>query len=55
MTIFVQKKLFFLQFCKFFTFFNACAIQTNLGTKEMLRKNCAVERIELYREYREYR
>ena len=37
------KKLIFLSFGDIFTFPNACAIQTNLGTKALLRKNCARE------------
>ena len=37
------KKTFFLSFGDIFTFPNACAIQTNLGTNELLRKNCARE------------
>ena len=40
---FVQKKLIFLSFGDIFIFPNACAIQTNLGTKVLLRKNCARE------------
>ena len=42
-TIFCAKNLIFLSFGDIFTFPNACAIQTNLGTKVLLRKNCARE------------
>ena len=34
----MQKKLIFLSFGDIFTFPNPCAIQTNLGTKELLKK-----------------
>ena len=34
----MQKKLIFLSFGDIFTFPNACAIQTNLGIKELLEK-----------------
>ena len=37
------KKLIVLSFGDIFTFPNACDIQTNLSTKELLRKNCARE------------
>ena len=37
-TIFCAKKLIFLSFGDIFTFPNACAIQTNLGTKGLLVK-----------------
>ena len=40
---FLGKKVIFLSFGDIFIFPNACAIQTNLGTKELLRKNCARE------------
>ena len=33
-----MQKLIFLGFGDIFTFPNACAIQTNLGTKELLEK-----------------
>ena len=36
--IFFCANNFFLSFGHIFTFPNACAIQTNLGTKELLRK-----------------
>ena len=36
--IFRAKQLIFLSFGDFFTFPTACAIQTNLGTKELLEK-----------------
>ena len=42
-TIFCVKKLNFLSFGDIFTFPNDCAIQTNLSTKDLLRKNCARE------------
>ena len=35
---FCAKKLIFLSFGDIFTFPNSCAIQTNLGTKELLKK-----------------
>ena len=38
MRIFRAKKLIFLSFGDLFTFHNACAIQTNLGSKELLEK-----------------
>ena len=34
----MQKKLIFLSFGDIFTFPDSCAIQTNLGTKELLKK-----------------
>ena len=34
----MQKKFIFLSFGDIFTFSNSCAIQTNLGTKELLKK-----------------
>ena len=34
----LSKNLIFLSFGDIFIFPNACAIQTNLGTKELLRK-----------------
>ena len=40
---FLCKKVIFLSFGDIFIFLKACAIQTNLGTKEFLRKNCARE------------
>ena len=38
-TIFRAKKRIFLNFEDMFTFPNACGIQINLGTKELLEKN----------------
>ena len=35
---FLCKKLIFLSFGDIFTFPNSCAIQTNLGTEELLKK-----------------
>ena len=40
---FLCKKVIFLSFGDIFIFLKSCAIQTNLGTKEFLRKNCARE------------
>ena len=37
------KKVIFLSFGDIFIFPNVCAIQTNLDTKDFLRKNCARE------------
>ena len=38
LTIFCANKLNFLSFGDIFTFNNSCAIQANLGTKELLKK-----------------
>ena len=38
MNFFCAKKLIFLSFGDIFTFPNSCAIQTNLCTKELLKK-----------------
>ena len=40
---FCAKKVIFLSFGDIFIFRKSCAIQTNLGTKKFLRKNCARE------------
>ena len=37
------EQLIFLSFGEISTFLNAYAIQTNLGTKELLKQNCARE------------
>ena len=42
-TFFCAKKLIVLSFGDIFTFPNAYDIRPNLGTKELLRKNCARE------------